>query len=211
MISRIFSNIWLNLAIVFIGGMVFLACFSNFKLGLHCSSTPELITPESIAEKGLPSNAYVLIDKAVCVYGEATYCEKQTTSKSGSKSTSMEYVMYPVISVKQFEGLKAGTLKRSALDIRIFIQTREFKSAAEIPEHAKTRDQVKGVIVNSIKRLDPKEEAILKQSFPGTDLSKVAIIDESMSRPSSFLNLLGMLFSFVVGAGLLFFINRPKN
>lgn len=173
-----------GIAVIFYG-------FSEFKLSKAASDEPttlELAAIES-GEADL-SNAHVVIGSHVADYYECIFeYEGGNEMKETDKVT---YAYYPILSNQHpyvvgmnqlYEQFPDGIPKEVDLPdmgvISVLVKTDEFPTIGDIPEDMISEDQVQGLIVNKIEKLDQEEIDLLKESYPAIDPEKILLLDKA--------------------------------
>ncbi|MEN6498236.1 MAG: hypothetical protein ABFD16_28380 [Thermoguttaceae bacterium] len=165
-----------------------------------------------------PPNNFVRLNDAVALYPMTVYSYKKSKYNNAppTATTSVNYSFHPVISKSHpfIASLAALAEKHGGLpnipdtekvpeikSFAVLVKTHRFKTIGEIPDGARAEPSIQGMVVNQISSLGSVEAKLVKQSFPGIDLTKVQILEEGR-QPASLFKSLGLVFGSVGLAGL---------
>jgi hypothetical protein len=172
----------------------------QFEMLQKAGSDP---TPVELVElesgKPLPQT-YVRLGKHVRLYPLSVYTTRK--SQAAVADPDVTTVLTPALSTGNPAMREGGSDKDlKAAKLRVIIKTDRFKKRSGIPTVVKVEQEVTGLVVSEVNRLDTDERNLLKDAFSETDLRDVLIIEEG-SKPYS----LGWpVLEIVIGAGMMLF------
>ncbi len=88
----------------------------------------------------------------------------------------------------------------------VLVKTKRFNTVGDIPREMDFAQEVRGMVVNEVDPLSADEKHLLSQGFPGTDFSKVLILEENRepASPGKYLGFFGGgIALLLLGVGLL--------
>ena len=207
------------LAIMIGGGFLSFTGYQEYTVSSNTKSTPSMVKVEDL-EKGLKlKNNYVQLEEHIALIGGCVYSAKLAKGEHNIKdSSTVEYAYYPLISyehpfLKEQNRLieKYGEYKlipqkeRPKLkDIKVLVKSTEYSTVGSIPAEVDHKNKFKGLVINSIDSVKDDEANLLRQSFPGLNVSKVIIIEQNREPSSMAISLLMMAGGvlIIVGGGV---------
>jgi hypothetical protein len=201
-----------------IGGVMVFFGIQEFLVSRGTKSEP-VAADLARLEAGDPApNNFICLNDAVALYPATVYSYKKSkyNNTPPTATTSVNYSFHPVISKSHpfIASLAALAAKHGGLQnipdtekvpeiksFAVLVKTHRFKTIGDIPEGARAEPSIHGMVVNQISSLVSDEENLVKQSFPGIDLTKVLILEEGR-QPASLFKSLGLVFGGVGLAGL---------
>ena len=199
----------LILAFIIGGGFLTFTGFQEYKVSSNAKSTPSLVKVEDL-EKGVElKNNHVRLNEHAALIGGCVYSARLAKGEYDVKdSSSVEYIYYPVISYEHpyftgqdkliekygsYEAIPENKMPKLN-NIKVMVKSTNYGTVGSIPAEVDHKDKFTGLIVSSINSIDDEEASLLKQSFPGLNVSNLIIIEQGR-KPSS------MLISMLMMAG----------
>ncbi|MEM1296404.1 MAG: hypothetical protein AAGH89_13635 [Verrucomicrobiota bacterium] len=199
----------LKIGMFIVGIAVIFYGFSEFKLSKAASDEPTALELADIeAGEADLSNAHVLIGSHVADYYECIFeYEGGNEMKDTDKVT---YAYYPILSNQHsyvvgmnqlFAQYPDGIPEEIALPdmgvISVLVKTEEFPTIGDIPEEMASEDQVQGLFVNKVEKLDQEEIDLLKESYPAIDPENILLLDKARTPTPT-----GVTFGIMGGGAL---------
>lgn len=200
------------------GGFLTFNGYQEFVVSSNTKSTPSKVKVEDIEKGKKIDNNYVQLEKHIALIGGCVYSARLKKGEYAIQNSSkLEYVYYPVISynnpflLKQeelinkfgsYEAIPQKLLPKFS-DIKVMIKSNIYDTVGSIPAEVDHKDSFKGLVINSIDSIKSDEAALLRQSFPGLNVSKVIIIEQNRKPSSTMMSMLMMAGGvlIIVGGG----------
>jgi hypothetical protein len=218
----------LKLALIVLGGVVAFWGFEESQLASLAKTEASETSLESLEKSGNLENAHLRIGEHVSAYYGLVYEYSQSKYSTGepSKSTSVTCAYYPIISptndfivklqevlTKYPDGVPDNVPVPELKAFSVLVKTKRFSTVGALPTGMDKVPSIQGLVINEIESLGSDEKRLIRESFPGVNLTNLYILEEGR-KPSSAFKYLGMMVGGCVlslfGVGL-FFMGRGEK
>jgi len=190
----------LKLAMIAIGCVVVFIGVQEYRVSRGTTAEAQAVKLLDLEQGQRPANNHLQIGEHVAVYPASvySYSKSKYSSADPTDESKVDFAYYPIISHEHpFPATLAELANKYAgkewpADVKVpeienfavLVKTKRFATIGSIPSEIDGAENVKGLVVNTVDKLNSDEAALVKQSFPGIDLEKVLILQEGR-RPSS--------------------------
>lgn len=165
-----FWRLRLGIAGLVLGAMLLFTGFREWQLGAAASAAPEDLTLEALIARGPDGNPNVRISDFMLADNYVYFLD--------DSGVSWGVVLIPAVPKT------LGEQSVHVLNPKVIVKSTRVPSENELkPLRARTRMQ--GLVVNRIEALGSEEKDLLSQDYPGLDINKCLILEESR-QPSDF-------------------------
>ncbi len=197
------SRMLLALLVAGIGAITF--GVKHWTLASACQATPQVLTGMELQQQGWGNNANIELTKAATLKCWVS-CTETTSSRRFQASTTKLSAFIPMISLEsdymkyldKFYSVKANEDKDPEMpkEFCCILKLPDIKDDVDV-ERVAGLNRYNGVIINSIDSLSSDQKRLLREEFPGVNLSSVAILEYNRIPQSTAKGV-----SFVAGGGL---------
>ncbi|MCM8528868.1 MAG: hypothetical protein NE327_20260 [Lentisphaeraceae bacterium] len=204
------------LAIIIGGGFLSYTGYQEYVVSSNTKSTPSKVKVEDL-EKGVKlKNNYVQLEEHIALIGGCVYsCKLKKGEHAIKNSSTVEYCYYPLISYEhpylkeqdrliekygKYELIPAKELPKLK-DIKVLVKSTKYSTVGSIPKEVDHKSNFRGLVVNSIDSVKPDEASLLRESFPGMNVSKVIIIEQDRKPSSVLVSMLMMAGGVIIVLG----------
>ena len=204
------------LFVIFGGGFLTFSGYQEYVVSSNTKSTPSKIKVEDLEKGKKLDNNFVELEEHIALIGGCVYSARLNKGEHSVKDSSkLEYIYYPVISYENpfldkqdklvekfgsYDAIPPNQLPKFS-DVKVMIKSTKYATVGSIPMEVDHKDNFKGLVINSIDSIKNEEAALLRQSFPGLNVSKVIIIEQDRKPSSMMLSLLMMAGGVLVIVG----------
>lgn len=172
-----------GLTLVLFGGV------QEIALWQVASRKPQVMTCQQLVDQGPGDNAHVELEKFLLLVGAFVH-----------EVRGSHWSMAWVPAVPSGSGV-SPTERAAAGDVRLLVKMPRARSMADVVQ-ASQQPRLRGMVVNAIEELGPKEKALLERHYPGVDFG-ASYIFELGRQPAS---IVVILASVALGVGLILFV-----
>ncbi len=173
----------------------------EWKVSQGTSETPTDVKVEDLEAGQRPNQNHVRLGKHVRLYPMTVYVISRRDEKS--PDPVIRECFFPVVSTKKGFVPAAGADKVTVpKDFVVLACTRQFDHLNQIPKDMVVTNELKGMVVNSIKSLNADEAKLIKEAFPNIDPNQLLIVDvdRKPSSPAFWLAISGVGLILVLAA-----------
>lgn len=182
----------IGIVLAILGPVFLFLGFRERAVASRCSAEPEEISLKDLIARGVEGNPHILLKNFVP-------CENYVYE---TKGTVWSGVWVPVVPL---ESMKPGQITGGKVtNVQAIIYSSKARSEQDLAQRL-GHPKVQALITNQLFGIKDKVANLLKQSYPGIDVSKCLIIHEGRNPPglSGTLFLAGGLVGTLAGLGIL--------
>jgi len=203
-----------RIVLIIAGSVLAFMGWQEYGLLQQSSAEPQPIELSQLEAGQAPPSLHIQLGHHWKLWPEFIYSYRLKEGQEEGPDTRVDYVYYPIISEghphsqafdRLAERYEAGEELTQAdwpvlKSFAMLVRTKQFERVRDLPTDGEwgEADQMVGMVVNDIRRLDAEEKSLLLQSYTSLDLGKVLIFEEGR-QPESMAYCLGMM---ALGGGL---------
>ena len=184
-------------------GLIIYGYFEG-KVSAGATDVPRSVTCQSLIDEGVVENPHVLVTDVLA--GQNYFTRVQVTKAekaSGNTANKPWEAVYlpllpltPEIRTRVARGEPFVSPPPSL--VRVILVSHKIKKKEDLGQIFTPEGAIQGLLVNSISSLGSQTEKLLREAYPGVDLSKVVILEQGRKPTSQ-----ALLTSLFVGGSLL--------
>lgn len=167
-----------QIAIIVIGGMIFIYGCREWQLKTVAKEMPRTISAAELADRGPGNNAHIILTGF-------SLCDDFVYETENSKSGPWKKVWVPAV--------PAGQPFNSG-NVRIIITDSTCRNQADVA--SMSFGTLQGLVINKVSSLGSKERKLLEESYPGSNFSTCWIVERGRKPMAA-----GLVVSLMGGGG----------
>lgn len=206
-----------------IGGGLIVYAYSEGKVSSGATEVPRSVTCQRLIDGGIEDNPHVLVTDVLAGQNYFTSVrltkEEKAAGNTGNKPWEVVYLpllpLTPELKTRFARGEQAIPPPPAHL-VRVILFSHKIKNKEQLGQIFTPEGAIQGMIVNPVSKLSGETENMLRQAYPGIDLTRVLLLEQGRTPMSEGL-VTGLLIGgaslsgFAASLGLGALMYRPKR